>query len=370
MIKESELKSLLRKQQTLYPESKLQDFVKLIFQNEFGGGHLIFNEEDSFIKLREEWANNDPCENRPFDDIGNGFSRLNLSAFSKEDLETINRAFVISSNSITGTVESFEQKLNILKSCIDGTLSLKKEESEHFLKEYKSSGYPPISHSAAYRQAYKPAYRVIRNEFRHYWELFKRIDILMQQRRNVTVSIEGRSASGKSFLGELLRQVYNCSVIHMDHFFLRPEQKTVCRMAETGGNIDYERFREEVADPLKDGQDFSYRRYDCHLQKLTDFISVPVKRLNVIEGVYSMHPKIAGNYDLKVFLNIGSDDQRQRILERDGEDMFRRYENEWIPMENRYFEDMKIKEQCDLIFESFSINISNNRMTYFGSMFE
>jgi len=35
------------------------------------------------------------------------------------------------------------------------------EELEAYLEEYKRAGYPMVSHSEQYRQAYKPAYRIV-----------------------------------------------------------------------------------------------------------------------------------------------------------------------------------------------------------------
>lgn len=46
------------------------------------------------------------------------------------------------------------------------------------------------------------------------------------------VAIEGGSASGKTTLGELLQNVYDCPVFHMDDFFLRPEQRTEARFTQ------------------------------------------------------------------------------------------------------------------------------------------
>ena len=39
----------------LYPEMQIQDMVKLIFQNEFAGGHFISNEQKSLYRLLDEY---------------------------------------------------------------------------------------------------------------------------------------------------------------------------------------------------------------------------------------------------------------------------------------------------------------------------
>ena len=85
----------------------------------------------------------------------------------------------------------------------------------------------------------------------------KKIDELLTQKDMVVVAIDGKCTSGKTTLASKLAQIYDCNVFHMDDFFLRPEQRTPERFAEIGGNVDYERFREEVLLPLKSGKAFS-----------------------------------------------------------------------------------------------------------------
>jgi len=184
-------------------------------------------------------------------------------------------------------------------------------------------------------------------------EITQRIDSLLAQRKEITVAIDGMSGSGKSTLAGDLSKIYDCNVFHMDDFFLRPEQRTAERMQEIGGNVDYERFSHEVLEKLKKNQEFSYQIYDCSQGRLTDYIKVSPKMLNIVEGVYSMHPTLRDYYDLKIFLCIDAKTQVQRILERSGEYILQRFINEWIPMENEYFSKMKIPETCDLIFTCY-----------------
>ena len=73
----------------------------------------------------------------------------------------------------------------------------------------------------------------------------------------------------------------------MDHFFLPPERRTPERLAEPGGNVDWERCLEEVLRPLRQGKFVSYRPYDCHQDCLLDPIEVSPLRLTLVEGAYS-----------------------------------------------------------------------------------
>ena len=40
-----------------YPEMEIQDVVKIVFQSEFGGGHMIKDPSDSLNRLYREYEN-------------------------------------------------------------------------------------------------------------------------------------------------------------------------------------------------------------------------------------------------------------------------------------------------------------------------
>lgn len=178
--------------------------------------------------------------------------------------------------------------------------------------------------------------------------IFESIDSLMKS-GSVIVAIDGNSGSGKSSLASLIQSKYDCNIFHMDHFFLRPELKTKERLKEAGGNIDYVRFKEEVIDGLVSKSKFQYQKYNCVSMSLEEVVTVIPKKLNIVEGVYSMHPMLSAYYDLKIFLYTDEEEQEQRILKRNGPSMQKRFIEEWIPLENKYFKELKICEQCDLI---------------------
>ena len=146
--------------------------------------------------------------------------------------------------------------------------------------------------------------------------LLNRIEELMSQQALILIAIDGSCTAGKTTLAELLWEQYDCNIFHMDDFFLRPEQRTPERYAEVGGNVDYERFAEEVLIPLKTGVPFSYRPFDCSTFTLAAPVSVTPKKLNIIEGTYSLHPYFSDPYTLKILLHVSPQLQRQRILER------------------------------------------------------
>ena len=167
---------------------------------------------------------------------------------------------------------------------------------------------------------------------------------------SMLIAVDGRCASGKTTLAALLKESIDCNVIHMDHFFLRPEQRTSQRMEEPGGNVDYERFKEEVMLPLSRKEAFSYQVFDCKKMELSSFIQVPPAKVTIVEGSYSCHPTLWDFYYLHVFLKVGKEEQLQRIRRRNGEEAVSQFVSRWIPLEEKYFNAFQIQERCELVF--------------------
>ena len=177
--------------------------------------------------------------------------------------------------------------------------------------------------------------------------LKNRIDDLLKTGRQIVVAIDGNCTAGKTTLASVLEKEYDCNVFHMDDFFLRPEQRTAQRYAEPGGNVDYERFREEVLVPLKKGTAFSYRPFSCKTFSLSNAVEVTPKALNIVEGTYCLHPYFGDVYDLTLFLSIDPQLQRERIYQRPTH-LIERFFTDWIPMETGYFEAFQIPESADV----------------------
>lgn len=166
------------------------------------------------------------------------------------------------------------------------------------------------------------------------------------------IAVDGRCAAGKSTLAHELARRSGCVVLPMDHFFLRPEQRTEERFREPGGNVDRERFLSEALLPLCAGAPFSYRPFDCRTLSLAAPVSVAPAELCVVEGSYSCHPALREHYDLTVFLDVSPDEQLRRIRARNGLDGARRFADRWIPLEERYFSACSVREHCTLYFLS------------------
>ncbi len=180
-------------------------------------------------------------------------------------------------------------------------------------------------------------------------ELINKIDSIHHHQNCIIIVIEGMAGSGKSTLGEFLSNYYQTNLIHMDDFFLPLAKRTPERLAEVGGNIDYERFKNEVVDHLN--TDFYYGVFDCSKGEITTRKQIKRKPMLIIEGSYAMHPYFGKYYDFAIFLEVANEVQVQRILKRNGEFLLDKFINNWIPMENRYFKELSIRDKADIIID-------------------
>ncbi len=181
----------------------------------------------------------------------------------------------------------------------------------------------------------------------NYQNIAKKIRNLLSLKDSLFVAIDGRCASGKTTLAEQLQKEFHCNVIHMDDFYLPLSKRDADWRRIPAKNIDFEKLTELFTSFPKEDT-FQICPYSCNAAAYTEPVTYKKNALTVVEGSYSCHPVLKQFYDFSIFLTISSQEQKKRLVTRNGVDGYLRFQNLWIPLEEAYFNNYNIETQCDI----------------------
>ena len=150
-----------------YPHLELADIYKLLHQAAMGPGHAVSDAAAARARLRAEVADlgagpDDPIAD-PISPDGK-LARVHLRPYvdAGHDLDTLADAFIQTAQTYTGSPD----KLVKFCACLGdlaaaGGIPFAREEVERYFESIAAQGYPVVHHSPAYRDEYRPAYRVV-----------------------------------------------------------------------------------------------------------------------------------------------------------------------------------------------------------------
>ena len=357
-------RELLRKLFEQTPLMQPVDALKLVYQHAFGCMHM-----SPYQKSHREWLQREIDEAEVSYDvpvstpIGGGLCRLNLASprvnalgveiISRMMQATIFHVLKRQGHEVPGEGNElrYHGGLNDVRAMIaEGLAPFSREDWEKLLDWHREQGRPAVSHSAAYREAYHPSYRVVMEDCAALLPVIEK----MQAGTHQAVVIDGPCGSGKTTLGGILREVLQGTPVSMDDFFLPPDMRTEERLAQIGGNVYHERFKAEILDRFEIGKPLKYWRFDCQTGEMQEKCW-PARNVLVIEGSYSHHPAFAMDYQrlnaLRVYVDVAPEEQLRRIALRNPQ-MLEMFRTRWIPLEKTYFEAYDIKDRADMVLQS------------------
>lgn len=346
-----EFEYYVRQQLERHKSIQPQDIVKLCYQAAYGAEHMLADMEAARKYFYTEYDSVSVKKEALYEEISQDICRINLSAWKASGMPAkwLFHMFIQSTKELRGSKEMFLCYLQIVEEILNGSeFSLSLDDWKEYLISYRTMGMPAVHHSENYRVSECPAYRIVNRRFLKILPILQRAVLLPEKNKTKVISIDGRAASGKSTMAEMLGVVLDAGIIHMDDFFLPMDLRSDKRFAEAGGNIHYERFREEVLPNIASPEGFKYRVFDCSQMDFGGERQVDESDWRIVEGSYSHHPKFGDYADLQIFCNIGKDEQKKRIIARDGEGMAEVFGKRWIPMEEDYFRTYQIRESADL----------------------
>lgn len=337
-----------------HPQLCAKDIIKFLYQGEFGCGHLIPSYADAYQRFCTEWDSVKTCSDDVFEPLNNNFYRVNLGAAKAEgiSMSLVLRMF-FSSALVCGNKTDLAAQLDYVLSMAENEeIKIDAKAFQKEMDEYKAADMPLMSHSAAYAKHYNPSYRVIKAEYAIFFKVFTKIYELLHKTPVPVIIIDGMAAAGKTTLAQLISSIVPCNVVQADSFFLPAALRTQERLSQPGGNIHYERLKNEIATHLPCREDIYYGVFSCKKMEILGEDRIISGLPVVVEGSYSCHPKAEIIADLKIMLKTTPEKQLQRILARNGKAMCQKFQNIWIPMENEYFAAFETEKTADLVFET------------------
>ena len=196
------------------------------------------------------------------------------------------------------------------------------------------------------------------------------VDRCLSADSSFIVGIDGCSGAGKSHLATEVHTALTSrgryvSIVHMDDFYLSSEFGNVARApVGIGSAFGWRRLRDEVLAPLTAGKTARYQRYDWPSDALAEWHDVP-RGTVIVEGVYATRLELEQFYDLTVWVECPRPIRLARGIERDGETARRKWEEEWMPAEDRYVSEQSPHTRADLVYAEPAITTTTQ--SAFGS---
>lgn len=97
-----------------------------------------------------------------------------------------------------------------------------------------------------------------------------------------------------------------------------------------GADFDWKRLLNQVLEPISQGSEGQYQRYDWETDILAECHTVPVGGIVVVEGVYSIRQELENKYDIKIWIDCPREIRLSRGIKRDGADAREMWEDNWI----------------------------------------
>lgn len=332
-----------------------QDALKLCYQAAFGAEHLLLDTAAARGYLKAEFSAVDAAADVPLcEPISKNIHRVNLAAWKAAGLPL---AWLFSMFQKTAAVPhqsdahaQFAASLEIVSMLADSAkLPFALTDWQRYIDAYMQTARGPVHHSDAYRQAERPAYRIVTAAYTRLIPLLLQLHACAPGDTPCVVAIDGRSASGKTTVAAQLSAILDADAVHMDDFFLPAELRSSERFATPGGNVHHERFAAEVLPHLAKKDSFSYRMFDCGTMEYGADRCIKASDYRIVEGSYSCHPALGDYMHVRVFCDVDADEQMRRIVARNGQDMARMFAERWIPMEEAYFAENGTKDKADLV---------------------
>jgi len=191
------------------------------------------------------------------------------------------------------------------------------------------------------------------------------LKMLQHQGVCLLVAIDGPGGAGKSTLAQLLKEQLKTlgwivAVVKHDDFYLPSRQRENQQVGVIGRDFDWERLRDQVLTPIREGRSAHYQRYDWETDVLAEWHTISASDVVLVEGVYTMRRELTDLYDLKIWVECPRAIRLARGIARDGQKSRTIWEQDWMPKEDDYVKTHLPHERADLSINGAGSYLSIN----------
>ncbi len=190
-------------------------------------------------------------------------------------------------------------------------------------------------------------------DFKSLANIINCLKMLQHQKTHLLVAIDGLGGAGKSTLARLLKEQLKTlewivAVVKHDDFYLPSHQRENQQAKVIGRDFEWERLRDQVLTPIREGRSAHYQRYDWETDVLAEWRAISAPDVVLVEGVYTMRRELAHLYDLKIWVECPRAIRLARGIARDGQKSRTIWEQDWMPKEDDYVKTHLPHERADL----------------------
>ncbi len=150
-----------------YPKLQIQDVFKFLHQSALGCEHIVSSLEKATEYIKEEYGRGVAENNIFVEKLDGDYSRVYLSCMDYGvSAEALGEMLFLSAKKEIDGQSKLKKKLNIAEKMItENLLPFNIDEFREAVQKWEKEGFPAIHHSEIFREAYKPAYRVVSDKY-------------------------------------------------------------------------------------------------------------------------------------------------------------------------------------------------------------
>ena len=188
-------------------------------------------------------------------------------------------------------------------------------------------------------------------------DIVKHIAGLVAPGRTVLVGIDGGAGAGKTtftkwFVEQIRESAGRVSIVLTDLIYRPKAERWTGPFDEMpiGYDLDWERIRDQVILPLREGKTARFQLYDWVRDRIDELVEIKAGGITIIDGVFALRNELSDYYDLRIWFSCPLEIRVSRLLKRG--DTPQAEIDYWLPIEGHYHTAHTPEKSAHLVIDS------------------